>query len=106
MDLVYMTDEERIMMMRKRHAFFSEMVKGYTDLHKFFIDNDERFAIMGMELSEDNTFLQIYIQLDFTEYEYYYVDKDEHGNLVVRNTVTWNECCSYADIDIFSKKRN
>ena len=43
-----MTDDERIEMMRKRHAFFSKMVEGYYDLHKFFVDNDERFAIMGM----------------------------------------------------------
>lgn len=56
-----MTNEERIVMMRKRHAFFTEMTKGYTDLHTFFLDNDERFAVMGMELSERDTQLQIYI---------------------------------------------
>ncbi len=106
MDLVYMTEDKRIEMMRKRHAFFSKMVEGYTDLHMFFKDNDERFAIMGMELSEFDTHLQIYIQLDFTEYEYYYIDKDEQGNLVVRNTVSWDDCCACVDIDIFSKERN
>lgn len=97
-----MTDDERIEMMRKRHAFFSKMVEGYSDLHKFFIENDERFAIMGMELSELNTCLQIYIQLDFTEYEYYYIDKSKDGNLVVRDTVSWDEYCACTDIDIFS----
>ena len=97
-----MTDEERIVLMRKRHAFFSEMVKGYTDLHTFFMENDERFAIMGMELTESDNHLQIYIQLDFTEYEYYYIDKDKEGKLVVRNTVSWDEYCACADIDIFS----
>lgn len=97
-----MTNEERIAMMRKRHAFFIEMTKGYTDLHTFFIDNDERFAVMGMELTERDTHLQIYIQLDFTEYEYYYIDKNIDGKLVVRNTVSWDEYCSCTDIDIFS----
>lgn len=106
MDLVYMTDDERIEMMRKRHAFFSKMVEGYTDLHMFFKDNDERFAIMGMELSEFDTHLQIYIQLDFTEYECYYIDKDNRGKLVVRNTVSWDDCCAREEIDIFQWQRN
>lgn len=101
-----MTDDERIKMMRKRHALFSKMVEGYTDLHMFFKDNDERFAIMGMELSEFDTHLQIYIQLDFTEYECYYIDKDNRGKLVVRNTVSWDEYCARANTDIFSKERN
>lgn len=106
MDLVYMTDDERIEMMRKRHAFFSKMVEGYTDLHMFFKDNDERFAIMGMELSEFDTHLQIYIQLDFTEYECYYIDKENRGKLVVRNTVSWDDCCAREEIDIFQWQRN
>lgn len=97
-----MTDNQRIDFMRKRHAFFSEMVNSYTDLHTFFIENDERFAIMGMELTESDNHLQIYIQLDFTEYEYYYIDKTDDGKLVVRNTVSWDEYCACADIDIFS----
>ena len=101
-----MTDDERIEMMRKRHAFFSKMVEGYTDLHMFFKDNDERFAIMGMELSEFDTHLQIYIQLDFTEYECYYIDKDNRGKLVVRNTVSWDDCCAREEIDIFQWQRN
>lgn len=101
-----MTEDERIEMMRKRHAFFSKMVEGYTDLHMFFKDNDERFAIMGMELSEFDTHLQIYIQLDFTEYECYYIDKDNRGKLVVRNTVSWDDCCAREEIDIFQWQRN
>lgn len=106
MDLVCMAEEERIAMMRKRHAFFSEMVKGYTDLHTFFVEKDERFAIMGMELTESDNHLQIYIQLDFTEYEYYYIDKDKDGRLAVRNTVSWDEYCACADIDIFSNGKS
>ena len=97
-----MTNEERIAMMRKRHAFFHRNDKGLTDLHTFFIDNDERFAVMGMELTERDTHLQIYSQLDFTEYEYYYINKNIDGKLVVRNTVSWDEYCACTDIDIFS----
>ena len=104
MGLVDMTDEKRIAMMRKRHALFSEMAKGYTDLHTFFVENDERFAIMGMEITGSDYHLHIYIQLDFTEYEYYYIDKDKDGGLAARNTVSWDEYCACADIDIFSEE--
>lgn len=61
---------------------------------------------MGMELSEFDTHLQIYIQLDFTEYECYYIDKDNRGKLVVRNTVSWDDCCAREEIDIFQWQRN
>lgn len=97
-----MTDEERIALMRKRYAFFSEMVKGYTDIHTFFIENDERFAIMGMELSEGDNYLTIYIQLDFTEYEYYHIVVDSQGRLVVENNVTWDYRCATSEVDIFT----
>ncbi len=103
MDLVYMTEAERFSMMRKRHAFFTKILEGYNDLHRFFLENDERFAIMGMELTESDNHLQIYIQLDFTEYEYYYIDKSEKGELIVRNYVTFDEYCAHTDIDIFTE---
>ncbi len=102
MDLVNMTNEERIEMMRKRHAFFSKLVEGYTDLHQFFKENEERFAVMGMDLCERESYLQIYIQLDFTEYEYYYVEKEVNGKLTVSSTVSWDEWCACSEIDIFS----
>ena len=35
MNLIDMTDKERYAMMRKRHAFLSETVKGYTSLEDY-----------------------------------------------------------------------
>lgn len=50
-------------------------------MHTFFIETDERFAIMDMELTESDNHLQIYIQLDFTEYEYTILIKRKMGDL-------------------------
>lgn len=51
MNLIDMTLEERYAMMRKRHAFLSETVKGYTSLEEYAHDKDEWFAIRGINLT-------------------------------------------------------
>lgn len=53
MDLINMPLKERYAMMRKRHAFLSETVKGYTSLEDYARDKDEWFAIIGISLTYD-----------------------------------------------------
>lgn len=50
MNLIDMTNKERYAMMRKRHAFLSETVKGYTSLDDYARDKDEWFAVRGIAL--------------------------------------------------------
>ena len=50
MNLIDMTDKERYAMMRKRHAFLSETLIGYTSLQDYASDKDEWFAVRGIAL--------------------------------------------------------
>ena len=101
MDIVCMTKEERIDMMRRRQAYFSAVAEEYTSFSDFIKAQDMWLAIMGIELIECDEYLRLYIQLDFTEYEQYHIIKTPEGNLIVSDIILWQDeyCCnSYLNI--------
>lgn len=67
-------------MMRKRHAFLSETVKGYTSLEDYARDKDEWFAVIGISLTYDVDFVSLVIALDYEGIEEYFVVLQIMGN--------------------------
>lgn len=104
MDLISMSNRERFAMMRKRHAFLSETVKGYTSLKDYARDKDEWFAILGIELSLRESCISLWIQLDYGEYEQYFVVPTSDGKLAVSHIIWWqNDVCANEVLDIFKE---
>lgn len=105
MDLINMPLKERYAMMRKRHAFLSETVKGYTSLEDYARDKDEWFAIIGISLTYDVDFVSLAIALDYEEIEEYFVWTTDYGKIALSSEV-WIE---YKDsplsiVDIFDEE--
>lgn len=90
MDLINMPQKERYAMMRKRYAFLSETVKGYTSLEDYARDKDEWFAIIGISLTYDVNFVSLAIALDYEEIEEYFVCTADNGKLALSSEV-WIE---------------
>lgn len=90
MDLINMPLKERYAMMRKRHAFLSETVKGYTSLEDYARDKDEWFAVIGISLTYDVDFVSLAIALDYEEIEEYFVSTTDNGKLALSSEV-WIE---------------
>lgn len=104
MELTVMSTEERIEMARKRQSYFSAVAEEYTSFDDFIRTQDFWLAIMGIQLTEYDDRLELYIQLDFTEYEQYYVVKTLEGNLTVSDIILWNEDCSNSWLNIATGK--
>lgn len=87
---------DRLEMMRMRQAYFSAVAEEYTSFSDFIKAQDMWLAIMGVELTDCRRYLKLYIQLDFAEYEEYYVTMGEDGHLTVSDIVMWNDnaCCT------------
>ena len=87
---------DRLEMMRKRQAYFSAVAEEYTSFADFIKAQDMWLAIMGIELTDFGQYLKLHIQLDFSEYEEYYVIMTDNGHLSVSDIVMWNDdvCCS------------
>lgn len=105
MDLINMPLKERYAMMRKRHAFLSETVKGYTSLEDYARDKDEWFAIIGISLTYDVDFVSLAIALDYEVIEEYFVWTTDDGKIALSSEV-WIE---YKDsplsiVDIFDEE--
>lgn len=105
MDLINMPLKERYAMMRKRHAFLSETVKGYSSLEDYACDKDEWFAVIGISLTYDVDFVSLAIALDYGEIEEYFVYTTDNGKLSLSAEV-WIE---YKDsplsiVNIFDKE--
>lgn len=109
MDFADMEYDERLDWMRKRHAYFSDLVKGYNSLENFLKDKEEQLGILGMDLSydyENQNRLTIYMSLDFQEYERYYIELDKDGKLKVSPIIMWQDpyCCN-SELNIFEPIR-
>lgn len=100
MDLLDMTNKERYAMMRKRHAFLSETVKGYTSLDEYARDKDEWFAILGINLSLSDICISLYIYLEDNDYEDYYIVPTTDGHLAVSHVIWWQD--PYCANDVFN----
>lgn len=81
MDLVNMTREQRLEMQRKRIAYFKEIAQQYNSLQDFIKDNDEKFAIVGIELRAYKNHISLYMQLDYSEYDEYFIIMTSSGHL-------------------------
>lgn len=100
-----LTTEERYAMMRKRHAFLSETVKGYTSLEDYARDKEEWFAILGIELSLGDKCISLWMQLDYYNYEEYFIEPTTNGNLAVSTEIWWQDdmCCN-SILNIFTEE--
>ena len=97
---------DRLEMMRKRQAYFSAVAEEYTSFADYIKEQDMWLAIMGIELTEHANYLQLYIQLDFTEYEYYFIVKTPDGFLTVSDIILWqDDYCSNSYLNISTGER-
>lgn len=96
-----MTKDERLIMMRKRQAYFSAIAEEYHSFADFIKVQDLWLAIMGIQLTKFDEYLALYIQLDFSEYEQYHIVKTPEGNLAVSDIILWqNEYCCNSWLNI------
>lgn len=96
---------DRLEMMRKRQAYFSAIAEEYISFADFIRTQDMWLAIMGIELTDCGLYLKLYIQLDFSEYEEYYVVPDDDGQLTVSDIVMWtNDVCFTSYINVSTGK--
>lgn len=94
---------ERIAMMRKRHAFLSEIVKDYETLENFAREKREYFEMMGIEFDLKDSYISLYFNLGYNEYEQYYVEPVKDGGIKVSQFVDWqNEVCANERLNIFT----
>lgn len=88
MDLTNMISLEGMREMKcKRIAFISNTVGGYTSLEEYAKDNDEWFAIIGMDLRLHGKYISIENWLDCYEYEKYYIIMASNGRLTVKDKI-------------------
>lgn len=96
MDLGALTGEQRLEFQRKRVAYFKGIAEKYNSIQDFIKDNEEKFAILGIELSGGEESASLYIQLDFTDYEQYDVIQTPSGQLTCSHIIWWKDewCCT------------
>ncbi len=105
MDLLGDNNISRLELMRKRRAHFMEIVKDYDSMADFNRDWDEKMCMFGIELNGGDTRTSLYMQLDYTEYETYYVVIGVDGSLTVSHVVGWNDCCANSYINLLTGER-
>ena len=95
-DLINMTREQRLEMQRKRVSYFKEIAEKYNSIQDFINDYKEKFAILGIELNGGEESASLYIQLDFTDYEQYYIIQTPSGQLTCSHIIWWKDewCCT------------
>lgn len=96
MDIIGMSKEGRLGMMRRRQAYFAAVAEEYNTFDEFIKSQEMWLAIMGIQLTLSGEYLESYIQLDFTEYEQYYIIKTQDGPLTVSDIALWQDgyCCN------------
>ena len=93
MDLGAMTSEQRLEMQRKRVTYFKEIAEKYNSIQVFIKDNEEKFAILGIELSGGDESASLYIQLDYTDYEQYHIIQKPSGQLTCSHIIWFKDNC-------------
>ena len=96
MDFIDMTNEKRLGMQRKRVTYFKEIAEKYNSIQDFINDNEEKFAILGIQLSGDAESASLYIQLDYTDYEQYHIIRKPSGQLTCSPVIWYQDeyCCN------------
>lgn len=94
--------------MLKRRAYFTSLIGKTQTLKEFYEKNSELALLWGAEMSfMDNQQgevegIALYIQLDYSDYECYYIYSKD-GKLQVSDTISWqNEVCANEDWNIIS----
>ena len=103
MDLTAMTFEERLAIMRKRQAFLSQFTEGCSNFDEFIAANDEKLAVMGIELQHtpgNDHHTTLWVQLSNSDYEAYHVVHDGYGGLEISNIIWWQDNCCNDLLDI------
>lgn len=85
---------------RKRLAHFSEIVKDYTSFEAFIRDWDETMVLWGVEMTQENGFVRLYMQLDYCGYEEFHVMMGDDGHLAISSGVGCNDYCANMISDI------
>lgn len=107
MDLIDMSNNERYDMMRKRHAFLNTLVSSYTSIDEFVRDKEHWFAMLGTDLCLCNEYAYIYMWLDYSEYEMYFVIPGNDGRITVSEVIRWQDnYCANTYLNIFSLQRS
>jgi hypothetical protein len=88
---------DRMEMVRKRQAYFSAVAEEYASFTDFIKAQDMWLGIMGIGLTDCGQYLKLYIQLDFSEYEEYYVVMGDNEHLTVSEIVMRNGDCLCMD---------
>lgn len=84
--------EKRLEMMRNRQAYFSAVAEEYESFDEFIRTQKEWLEIFGIELSQDNeSYLSLRIQLDYTDYETYHIINGDDGHLTVSDIIWWQD---------------
>ena len=84
--------EKRLDMMRKRQTYFSAVAEEYESFDEFIRTQKDWLEILGIELYQDNeSYLSLRIQLDFTDYETYHIINSEDGHLTVSDIIWWQD---------------
>ena len=97
---------ESIAKMHERHAFLSDIVKEYINLEDFAREKSEFFEMMGVEVGSGEKCVSLYFQLDYNEYEQYFVIPTGDGKLAVSHVIWWqNEVCVNEILNIFTGER-
>lgn len=91
MNLVDMTQEERLDMQRKRCAYFKSIANKYNSLEEFIKDNDEKFAILGIELIDEKKYVSLRLQLDYSEYDQYHIIPTPSGQLTCSHVIWFQD---------------
>lgn len=94
--------EESLALMRKRHALFTEIVKDYTSFDNFMRDWDVKMALWGVEATQGEYGITLYLLLEYTQYEYYDISLGKDGHLEIDPVVTWNCLCTTTYTNIFT----
>lgn len=95
--------KQSLELMRKRHAYFSQLVAKYTSIGDFIADNEEHFTLMGVELSGNEESAWINIDFELNNYELYTIERKSDGNLCISDEVLWqNDYASNSTINIFT----
>lgn len=79
--------EEELAKRRERRAYFAAIAERYASIDAFIHENGHWLDMVGIELTADGDHLTLYIQLDFTDYEQYYIVCGRNGRLTASKIV-------------------
>lgn len=95
--------ENGLSKMRLRHAGFMEIVIEYTSFDDFMRDWEATMTLFGTEVSQGSDCISFRIQIDYTDYEEYFVIMGKDGHLAISSVVWWqNEVCANEITNIFT----